>query len=65
MFRLWVLISIAWILGWVINFAIEFITGETTRRDLSAAIIILLGPPVALLLMGIATRWVFLGFSER
>lgn len=65
MFRLWALISTAWILGWVIYFAIEFISGETTRRDLPAVAIILLGPPAALLLIGIATRWAFLGFSER
>jgi hypothetical protein len=47
----------------VISLAIDYIGGETTRRDLPAAAIILLRPPAALLLMGIAMRWAFLGFQ--
>jgi hypothetical protein len=62
-FRLWVLISTAWILGWMINFAIEFLNGEATERNLLALVIILFGPPLALLLLGGATRWAFLGFQ--
>ena len=63
MFRLWVLISSAWIMGWAIYFSIEYISGASTARQLIVAPMILLGPPVALLLFGIATRWAFRGFD--
>ncbi len=63
MFRLWILASAAWIMGWVILFAIEFIRGESTTHDMLAVPIMLFGPPAALLLFGIATRWAFQGFD--
>ncbi|MGO9484544.1 MAG: hypothetical protein ACLPX9_08165 [Rhodomicrobium sp.] len=62
-FRLWVLASAAWIMGWVIYFAITLISGESTIHQLVVAPVVLLGPPVALLLFGIATRWAFRGFQ--
>ena len=62
-FRLWVLVSAAWIMGWVIYFAIELIRGESTIGQLVVAPVVLLAPPVALLLFGIATRWAFQGFQ--
>ncbi len=61
-FRLWVLASAAWIMGWVIYFAIELIRGESTIGQLVVAPVVLLAPPVALLLFGVATRWAFQGF---
>jgi hypothetical protein len=61
--RLWVLASAAWIMGWIIYFAIELISGESTVGQLVVAPVVLLGPPVALLLFGIATRWAFRGFQ--
>jgi predicted membrane-bound dolichyl-phosphate-mannose-protein mannosyltransferase len=63
MFRLWVLTSAAWIMGWLIFFAIEFISGQPTTHDFLVVPVVLLGPPVALLLMGVATRWAFQGFN--
>ncbi len=63
MFRLWVLASAAWIMGWLIYFAIELISGESTVSQLVVAPVVLLGPPVALMLFGVATRWAFRGFQ--
>ncbi len=62
-FRLWVLASAAWIMGWVIYFAIELIRTESTVGQLVVAPVVLLAPPVALLLFGMATRWAFQGFQ--
>ena len=62
-FRLWLLASAAWIMGWVIYFAIELIRGESTIGQLVVAPVVLLAPPVALLLFCIATRWAFQGFQ--
>jgi hypothetical protein len=44
--------------------AIEFTEGDASGRDLLAAPIMLLGPPVALMLFGLATRWAFRGFES-
>ena len=63
LFRLWVLISVAWMMGWVIFFAIELAAGQSTSRDLLALPVVLFGPPIALLVIGIATRWAFQGFE--
>jgi hypothetical protein len=64
MFRLWILASTAWLMGWLIFFAIQFIGGELTPRQLWVAPVVLFGPPMALLLFGIATRWAFRGFDS-
>jgi len=61
--RLWILISSAWIMAWLIYFAITYIGDGLTNPELLAIPIVLLGPPLALLLFGIATRWAFRGFQ--
>jgi hypothetical protein len=64
LFRLWVLISGAWIMGWLIYFLIEFIAGNWTGRDSLTMPVVLFGPPAAILIMGLATRWAFRGFES-
>jgi hypothetical protein len=63
LFRLWVLVSAAWIMGWLIFYAIEIIGGSWTDRDFLTVPVVLFGPPAAILIMGIATRWAFRGFE--
>ena len=63
MFRLWILASSAWVMGWLIFFAIKFASGEYTPQHMVAVPVVLLGPPVALLLFGIAARWAIRGFD--
>ncbi len=62
MFRLWILTSSAWTMGWLIFFAVEVLGGEISVKQLIVAPVILIGPPVALLLFGVAARWAFQGF---
>jgi hypothetical protein len=63
MFRLWVLISAAWIMGWVIYVIIDGLKAGFTVRDLAGVAVVLFGPPLALFLLGLGTRWAFRGFS--
>jgi hypothetical protein len=63
LFRLWVLLSAAWVLGWGVDLAIWSIrTGAETPGDLFAIPVLLLGPPAALLVFGHATAWALRGF---
>ncbi len=63
MFRLWILASGAWVDG----MAALFLDRVHRRRSIGGPIlvapIVLLGPPLALLLFGLATRWAFEGFE--
>jgi hypothetical protein len=63
-FRLWILFSASWIMGWII-YLVAFAIREGMRSpgDLLAAPVLLLGPPVALFIFGVAAAWAFKGFS--
>ena len=63
MFRLWILVSSAWLMGWLIYFAIKFMAGELTSPQIPVVPVVLFGPPLALLLCGLATRWAIRGFD--
>ncbi len=60
--RLWVLASIAWILGWGVYLSLYTIQFGEPTKDLPTIPVILLGPPAALLAFGRATHWAFRGF---
>jgi hypothetical protein len=59
--RMWLLISAGWIMSWAIYLIMGALEGKFT--NFFAIPIVLFGPPVALLLFGIVTRWAFLGFQ--
>lgn len=60
--RIWVLLSVAWMMGWGIYFAIEGLQGSFTGHP-GAVMVILAGPPMALLLLGLAAAWALRGFA--
>ncbi len=63
LFRLWILSSAAWLMGWTIYLAMYGLTaGFEAAGELIAIPILLFGPPIALLLFGLAARWAFRGF---
>jgi hypothetical protein len=64
LFRVWVLMSVAWLMGWTIFLIMVGIQGGIqTTGDLLEIPVLLFGPPVALLLFGIAAGWAFRGFK--
>jgi hypothetical protein len=63
LFRVWVLISAAWIMGWIIFLALRGLHGGFQEsRDFLEIPILLFGPPLALWLFGAAAGWAFRGF---
>ncbi len=65
MFRIWVLASAAWIMGWMLYLLIDGLKMGFSTNDLLVVAVVLFGPPLALLLFGIATRWAFRGFTAE
>jgi len=64
MFRIWVLASVAWIMGWVIHLIMYGLQGGFRRLgDFLTIPVVLIGPPIALMLFGLATAWAFRGFK--
>lgn len=64
MFRIWIVLSVAWIMGWSIELVMRGIQGDfKTANDVLVVPVLLAGPPIALLLFGLATAWAFRGFK--
>src|SRR5215470_18634348 len=62
-FRIWLLVSAAWIMGWAIYLALYAIQdGFKSTGEILMMPVLFLGPPVALFLFGVATAWAFRGF---
>jgi hypothetical protein len=63
LFRVWLLMSGGWILGWAIYFAIEGTQGAlSSSGEWISVPIILLAPPIALAIFGAAMIWALRGF---
>lgn len=63
LFRLWLLVSAAWLMSWSIYFILSAMAQAlTTVGDFLAIPVVFFGPPVALLLCGMATGWAIRGF---
>ena len=64
LFRVWVLLSVAWMMGWIIFLIMHGLQGGIqTTGDFLEIPVLLFGPPVALLLFGVAAGWAFRGFK--
>jgi hypothetical protein len=65
MFRIWILLSVAWMMGWIIYLTIEGLQGGFKGQGEYLVIpVVLIGPPIALLLFGLAAAWAFRGFKS-
>src|SRR5262245_41095589 len=63
LFRVWLLLSAAWIMGWTVYLILNGIKDGVQRSsDLLAIPVLLVGPPIALLLFGIVAGWALRGF---
>jgi len=66
LFRVWVLLSAAWLMGWMLYLTMYGLRGGfKTTGDLIVIPVLLFGPPIAMLLFGLAARWALLGFKAE
>ena len=64
LFRVWLLLSAAWLMGWIIYLIMFGLQGGLkTTGDFLGIPVVLIGPPIALFLLGVAARWAFRGFK--
>ena len=64
LFRIWILISAGWVMGWTIYLLLEGVQGSlSTRGDFIEVPILLFAPPIALWLFGLAAAWAIRGFD--
>jgi hypothetical protein len=64
LFRVWVLLSAAWMMSWGIYLIADMVRSGFRASDFFAWPILLFGPPVALMIFGIAAGWAFRGFKS-
>jgi hypothetical protein len=63
LFRIWVVFSAAWIMGWTIYLIIFGLQGGFRQFGQVLAVpVTLFGPPIATLLLGLGVRWALQGF---
>ena len=66
LFRLWLLLSAAWIMSWAIYSILSAMSdGFKTIGDFLSIPVVFFGPPIALLLFGLAAVWAFRGFKTN
>ena len=63
LFRIWVLLAAAWIMSWAIYLILHAIGGGFQPTDYLMIPVVFFGPPIALLILGIAAAWAFRGFK--
>jgi hypothetical protein len=63
MFRVWLLLAGAWIMSWTIHLIVDALEGGFKDVNLLVVPVLLFGPPIALLIFGLATGWAFRGFK--
>ena len=62
-FRLWALVSLAWIMGFALYSIISNFEAGLWNAAAIKIPVALCGPPVALLVVGIFTKWAIRGFA--
>jgi hypothetical protein len=64
LYRVWLLVSVGWIMGWTIYLILEGVQGGiSTRADFIVVPILLFAPPIALWIFGLAAGWALRGFE--
>jgi hypothetical protein len=64
LFRVWLLISMAWVMGWVVYLVMYGIGGGFHEiGDFLKLPVLFFGPPLALFAFGVVARWALLGFA--
>ena len=63
-FRVWLLASVAWVMSWALYLVISDLDEGFQRGAALAVPVVLCGPPGALLIVGLLTRWAVNGFAS-
>jgi hypothetical protein len=64
--RVWLLMSAAWIMGWMVYLILYGIqSGFQSSGEFLSVPVLLAGPPIALLLFGLMAGWAFRGFRPN
>jgi hypothetical protein len=64
--RVWMLVSAAWIMGWIVYLILYGIrSGFQGASEFLSIPVLLIGPPIALLLFGLLAGWAFRGFKPE
>ena len=65
-FRIWLVLSAAWIMGWIIYLILYWVReGFKSPADFINVPVVFFGPPIAVLLLGLAAAWAFRGFKPE
>ena len=62
-FRLWALVSLAWIMGYALYCTISNLHDGPWEAAAIKIPVALCGPPAALLVLGVGTKWAIKGFA--
>ena len=62
-FRIWVLLTAAWIMSWAIYLILYALGGGFQTTEYLMIPVLFFGPPIAVLILGIAAGWAFRGFK--
>ena len=66
LFRVWLLVSAAWMMAWIIYLVMYGLRGGfRTTGDFFELPVLLFGPPIALLIFGVGAGWAFRGFKAE
>ena len=62
-FRIWLLLSAAWIMAWAIDLVLWHLRFGIEPQELAGIPVLFLGPPLALLIFGVGAGWAFRRFK--
>ncbi len=60
--RGWAVLSAAWMMGWIIYLIMRTLENGFKASDALVTPVLLVGPPVALMIFGLAAIWALRGF---
>ncbi len=63
-FRIWLLLSAAWMMAWAIDLVLWHLRFGIEMQEFARIPVLLFGPPPALLIFGLGIRWAFRSFKD-
>ena len=63
LFRIWLVLAAAWIMGWTIYMILDVLGGRFQTSEYLMMPVLFFGPPIAVLILGLGAGWAFRGFK--